>query len=544
MCLVYEIRAVTDIAQLSAGLELLEAAAPGAMERNGRDVTYYWSLIQAGSNSVWCVEDRDGVVGIFLGTPHRAGRWMYYDVVVCPQAQDPYRVVSELVDMGAAAAYGQGCARLTSHEPLDGAEFYESIGHVPTMRVQINGPGRRERRRALILAMNDHRLLSTGGSDDWVDAYFRVDRVDLSLRTQLSGPEQYAMHMMHRWSDPEYRPRYVVSGYERFARASLAELRQIDPQLTKVARLHDGATELAAGKPGHDLVPAVQAQAVTFAHSVVPVDLDVRLGGNLEDVNLIVEAARKLPLEPSRTFAVECRKGTQSAGGRHQVTAYTTRDIEIRVGTALFSTTTCPVDLSAPEQIVSVYLEGDRALLGLASPPFADQHRRRAGQPTLISRAEHKLAEALDTFDVPLPAGTRALDLGAAPGGWTYLLAQRGVHVYAIDPGDLNPAVAGHPLVTHRQVRAESLDLEAEPVDLIVNDMNLDPGASARLMCVLAPHLAPGGHAIMTIKLPTKRPGPGIDTAHTELANAYDVLSTRHLPHNRQEVTTFLRRKT
>jgi 23S rRNA (cytidine2498-2'-O)-methyltransferase len=535
-------RAVRDAGRLRAGLDLLEAAAPGAIERGGRGFAHYWSLIQAGSNSVWCVEDREGVVGIFLGTPHRAGRWLYYDIVVSPQVE-PHSVVADLVDTGAAAAHGQGWVRLTSHEPLDGPEFYESIGHVPTMRVQINGPGRSERRQALVSAMSDHRLLAAGESDDWVDASFRVDRVDLALRSQLSEPEQYAMHMMHRWSDPGCRPRYVVSGYERFARANVTELRQIDPRLTKVARLHGDTTEMAAGAPGHDLVPAIEAQAVTFAHSVVPVDVDVKLAGDAGDVDLIVEAANALPIEKDSTFAVECRKGTRSVGGRHPDAAYTTRDIEIRLGTALFAATRCAVDLSAPEQIVSVYLEGDRALVGLAGPPFADQHRRRASNPTIISRAEHKLAEALDSFDVPLPAGARAIDLGAAPGGWSYLLAQRGIQVYAVDPGALNPAVTAHPLVTHLQARAEHIELDGGPVDLIVNDMNLDPGDSARLMCAAGAHLRPGAHGIMTIKLPSTRPDPGIAAAHAVLVGAYEIMATRHLPHNRQEVTTLLRRR-
>jgi 23S rRNA (cytidine2498-2'-O)-methyltransferase len=184
--------------------------------------------------------------------------------------------------------------------------------------------------------------------------------------------------------------------------------------------------------------------------------------------------------------------------------------------------------------------EGNRALLGLTRPPHADQHRRRATQPTLVSRAEHKLAEALEAFDVPLPAAGQAMDLGAAPGGWTYLLAERGLTVYAVDPGRLHPQVAAHPRVVHLPARAETLDLGGTRVDLLVNDTNLDPVDSARLMCAVARQLRPGGYAIMTIKLPSTRPGPGIAAAHAELAEAYDVLATRHLPHNRQEVTTLL----
>ncbi|MGH3486396.1 MAG: SAM-dependent methyltransferase [Actinopolymorphaceae bacterium] len=544
----YRISSVRDAGQLSAGLELLEAAAPGSMDRNGRNFHHYWALVQQNTESVWCAEDREGVVGIFLGTPHRS-RMTDYDVVVGPHV-DPHLVVADLVRAGAAAAHARGQVRLMSHDPLDGAEFYETIGHTPTMRVQLGGDDRWERRRALVRAMSDYRLLDLDEDAAWgVAAHFRIDRVDVGLKAQLSdaAAQQYAMHMMHAWSDPDDRPRYVVSGYPRFVRTNNAELRRIDPALSQVARQHDDTSELRAGRPGHDLVPAARAEPVTFAHSIVPVDVEVVLAGGDggdDDVDRIIEAARTLPLERGRSFAVECRKGRDSVGGRHPVTAYTTRDVEIRVGTALFHAQTLPIDLAAPEQIVSVYLEGDRALLGLTRPPYADQHRRRASQPTLVSRAEHKLAEALEVFDVPLPAGGRAMDLGAAPGGWSYLLAERGLTVYAVDPGSLHPKVAAHPRIVHLRARAETLDLSNARVDVLVNDTNLDPVDSARLMCAVAEHLHPGGYAIMTIKLPSTRPGPGIAAAHAVLAEAYDVLATRHLPHNRQEVTTLLRRPT
>lgn len=535
------ISAVTDREQLRAGLELLDAAAPGAPARSGRDLQHYWTLIRSSANSVWCAEDREGVRGVFLGTPC-PGRLTYYDVCVAP-GQDAEGLVADLVRAGADAAYAGGQSRLTSHDPIDGAELYEALGHTPTMRVQLNGTDRRERRTELVRAMAAYRLLHLDEAPEWAAAHFRIDRVDVALKRQLTGRQQLAMHMLHRWTEPTQRTRYVVSGFPRFSRATAGELRTIDPELTTERHLHDGTYELRAGRPGHDLVPAIQANPVTFAHSVVPADLDIELTGDQGDLERIAEAARRLPLEVGGTFAVECRKGRTTIGGNHPATAYTCRDVEIRVGTALFQPGRHPVDLDQPERIVSVYLEGNRALLGLADPPFADQARRAAARPTRISRAEHKLAEALEMWRIPLPDNGSALDLGAAPGGWTYLLAQRGLTVYAVDPGELNPIVAAHPRVVQLRTRAESVDLRANPVDLVVNDMNLDPHVSAQVMCTVAGQVRAGAYGILTIKLPSTHPDPGIARAHAELAGAYDVLATRHLPHNRQEVTTLLRRK-
>jgi predicted rRNA methylase YqxC with S4 and FtsJ domains len=62
--------------------------------------------------------------------------------------------------------------------------------------------------------------------------------------------------------------------------------------------------------------------------------------------------------------------------------------------------------------------------------------------PARPLRGEDKLRAALDAFGVPVP-GRVALDLGAAAGGLTTVLLERGAHrVYAVDPG--HGSSAGH----------------------------------------------------------------------------------------------------
>lgn len=55
--------------------------------------------------------------------------------------------------------------------------------------------------------------------------------------------------------------------------------------------------------------------------------------------------------------------------------------------------------------------------------------------PAVVGRGAHKLAGALDAFDVD-PAGRVAVDIGASTGGFTETLLARGaVRVYAVDVG-------------------------------------------------------------------------------------------------------------
>lgn len=54
-----------------------------------------------------------------------------------------------------------------------------------------------------------------------------------------------------------------------------------------------------------------------------------------------------------------------------------------------------------------------------------------------ISRAYYKIQEACLRFKVPLDETSKALDLGAAPGGWSQWLSQVAHIVVAVDPANM-----------------------------------------------------------------------------------------------------------
>jgi len=78
------------------------------------------------------------------------------------------------------------------------------------------------------------------------------------------------------------------------------------------------------------------------------------------------------------------------------------------------------------------------------------------------------------------------VDLGAAPGGWTWQLAQRGLRVVAVDNGALKGAVAEDPRVTH--VRADGLTFRPrKPVDWVTCDIVESPaGPSPQAGAIIA----------------------------------------------------------
>jgi 23S rRNA (cytidine2498-2'-O)-methyltransferase len=165
------------------------------------------------------------------------------------------------------------------------------------------------------------------------------------------------------------------------------------------------------------------------------------------------------------------------------------------------------------------------------------------------SRSTLKLAEAFMTFlgddaQELLRPGMRAVDLGAAPGGWTWHLVQRGLRVTAVDNAALKGEIARDPLVTH--VREDGLRFRPRrPVDWVTCDIVESPARIARLM---GDWMAEGAarHAVFNLKLPMKKRYDEVercrDIVGQRLARAgvRAGLALRQLYHDREEVTGYL----
>lgn len=98
------------------------------------------------------------------------------------------------------------------------------------------------------------------------------------------------------------------------------------------------------------------------------------------------------------------------------------------------------------------------------------------------------------------------IDLGAAPGAWSELLAQRAQCVIAVDPAQLSENCAALPNVRHiRRVSQDAVEdvrhaLGGGLADLIVCDMIQPPHFCVECIKPLLPLLRVGGHVIMTCK--------------------------------------------
>ncbi len=201
-----------------------------------------------------------------------------------------------------------------------------------------------------------------------------------------------------------------------------------------------------------------------------------------------------------------------------------------------------------------VFLTPDRfAYVGVTDPANASpwplgipRLRMPAGAP---SRSTLKLAEALHVFlgedeQRLLRPGMRAVDLGAAPGGWTWQLVHRGLQVTTVDNGNLKGDLIDNALVRH--LREDGFRfVPRRPVDWLVCDMVEQPVRIARLVAHWIRH-GWAQQAIFNLKLPMKKRYEELQRCRTlieeEMAQSgiKTTLRFRHLYHDREEVTGYM----
>lgn len=99
------------------------------------------------------------------------------------------------------------------------------------------------------------------------------------------------------------------------------------------------------------------------------------------------------------------------------------------------------------------------------------------------NRAYLKLWEAISRMPKKPQAGETCLDLGACPGGWTWVLQSMGAKVISVDKAPLAPHIASLPNVSYVQQSAFGLPpTEIGPVDWLFSDIICYPDRLLRLV--------------------------------------------------------------
>lgn len=202
-----------------------------------------------------------------------------------------------------------------------------------------------------------------------------------------------------------------------------------------------------------------------------------------------------------------------------------------------------------PEVVLSVYLDDSKEKprvwagvsdVGTNLSPWAGGECRIPSDDARLSRAEAKLLEAWEAFDLSALRGGRALDLGAAPGGWSRLLAGKGFEVHAVDPAPLDIRLEGLGIHSYPMTAQEFLRRNVVHYDLMTCDMKIDALQAAQLLVRAARWLGDHGRILTTFKL--AKGIRGFEQAREALAcleEGYQILAARELYFNRSEITVY-----
>lgn len=213
-----------------------------------------------------------------------------------------------------------------------------------------------------------------------------------------------------------------------------------------------------------------------------------------------------------------------------------------------------------PRTVISAYAyqDGDtvRFLAGQSLvednvSPWAGGVCRIPADPASVSRAEQKLLEAWELFELmaaenELTSPGPAVDLGAAPGGWSRVAAGLGYSVEAVDPAPLDPVLKSYPGITHFPVTSgDFLKKNRGPYRLLLCDMKMEALMASALVSEFAHRLLPGARLVVTLKLP-KKGLAALDVARrsvAKLGEIFEILVARQLYFNRSEITVLARKR-
>lgn len=285
----------------------------------------------------------------------------------------------------------------------------------------------------------------------------------------------------------------------------------------------------------------IRGQVPIFLRHVQPVDRVLPSSTSAEDalraIAAVIEAA-ELPIQGMKV-AVQARK---AEGATAPVAEIAPVDVKRAVDAVLETTYRAIPTVQDMELIISVYLTREATYVGWSSPEDnlstwsggAVHFHKDNGD---ISRAKFKLMEAELVFGLDFGAYHSALDLGAAPGGWSSFLLEKGLRVTAVDPADMHPSLLRDSALTYLRKNAADVQFPPDAFDLLVCDMSWDPEKMAELVKRLLPAVSADGLVLTTVKLLHGKAFATLREVERIMGPAAKLVGARQLFHNREEIT-------
>lgn len=166
--------------------------------------------------------------------------------------------------------------------------------------------------------------------------------------------------------------------------------------------------------------------------------------------------------------------------------------------------------------------------------------RRMKQDPQAPSRSYLKVEEAFSIFGKSPSVSENVIDLGAAPGGWSYAASKRGAHVIAVDNGPLKKGALNSSLIKH--VTNDAFLYRPErPAEWLFCDMVEDPYRVVKLIRNwLKNHWC--RYAIVNFKYGFVNPFQILTFINSNegFKDSAKTIICKHLFHDRDEITVMI----
>ncbi len=334
----------------------------------------------------------------------------------------------------------------------------------------------------------------------------------------------------------------VASFSQNYINQAVDELRAYDKALVVVESYNNGVMTVESSYDKYEYNNVLVKNKPIFIRHIFSVDMVIRI--NESFVNEALAPALDsiiVRLASDDSFAVQIRRIEGSSIGstseiKHYVDCYVTERISAK-----------PV-IKDPNKVISILITEDSCFVGLSdveqnlsSWTGGMVHYKK--EDTDVSRAKFKLMEAMYVFDIDASKIENALDLGAAPGGWTSVLLEKGIKVTAVDTGDMDQRLLSNPKLIFKKENAAELELPKDSFDMFTSDISWSPINTAKMILKSSESLKSGGLAIVTVKLMSSKVSKTIKEVKTLYSEVFEIINIKQLFHNRDEVTIYMKKR-
>lgn len=361
--------------------------------------------------------------------------------------------------------------------------------------------------------------------------FWRLIRLD-ELNVMQEHEEQNQSHR-------DFHSKWVCTANHGFAPYAQEELRRMFGSIKSTMMIPGEVFLATVGSSEDEAKRLITSSPPIFLRHLFPVHLEVTADTADDALHAVVEHVMKREEIGRSRVSIQIRK-TENSSWKENPAAL--RDeLQHRLAALELEYT-----VQAPEWIISLFAADSVWYVGVSRPEDnlsdwnggAVRFQREEGQ---ISRAKFKLLEAEKQFGIPFDSFRKAVDIGAAPGGWTSFLLERGLQVTAIDPAKMHPSLDGHKNLRVIHKNAADVSFRDSEFDLLVCDMSWSPKQMARMVTGLLHSLQTGGTAVITVKLLTKKPMALVKEIMSVFEESrMQIQGAKQLFHNRDEITLYM----